>query len=94
MYGPGDEALLGHSSPLLARVGRGEEVKVLTRSGVAKILKVQLHGDGPLLKLDREVRLSDGSLSAWVSDREVTTDLTKGAPDALVFARRQATGNS
>lgn len=93
VYGKGDEALLNHPNKTMQKIGKGEEVKVMTKSGVAKIEKVQFYNGGSMYKLDREVKLNDGSKGQWVSDREVSFDLDKGAaPSAKTFAHRQAVG--
>lgn len=93
VYGPGDNELIDHPNETMQAIGNGETVKVMTKSGVAKIEKVQFYNGGLMFKLDREVKLEDGSKSAWVSDRDVLLDLEKGAaPDAKVYARKHAMG--
>jgi hypothetical protein len=94
VYGKGDEVLVNHPNKTMQKIGNGEEVKVMTKSGVAKIVKVQFYNGGSMYKLDRKVKLADGDMAEWISDREVSFDLDKGAaPDAKAFARRHATGN-
>lgn len=93
VYGKGDEILINHPNETMQAIGNGERVKVMTKSGVAVIEKVQFYNGGLMFKLDREVKLDDGSKSAWVSDRDVSLDLSKGAaPDAKTFAKRHAVG--
>lgn len=94
VYGPGDKELVDHPNKLMKRIGDGEKVKVMTASGVATILKVQFFNGGTNFKLDREVKLKDGSKGAWVGDRDVSLDLEKGAaPSAKQFAHKHATGD-
>jgi hypothetical protein len=90
VYGPGDEILVNHPNKHMKALGDGKEVKVMTRNGVAKLEKVQFFNGGSAFKLDREIKLSDGSKSAWVPDNEVSFDLSKGAPDAKAYARKYA----
>lgn len=93
VYGPGDEMLVSHPNELMQRIGKGDKVKVMTKSGVAKIEKVQFFNGGMMFKLDREVKLADGTKGAWVDPREVSLDLEKGAaPSAKEFAHRHAVG--
>jgi hypothetical protein len=93
VYGPGDETLINHPRKLMNRIGNGDEVKVMTKSGVAKIMKVQFYNGGTMYKLDRKVKLDDGDMSEWVADRDVSLDLSKGAaPSAKEFARKHAMG--
>lgn len=93
VYGKGDEELTSHPNKLMQRIGKGDEVKVLTKSGVAKIVKVQFYNGGTNYKLDRDVKLADGSMGSWVDPKEVSFDLEKGAaPTAKSFAHKHAVG--
>lgn len=93
VYGPGDEVLISHPNKTMQAIGNGEEVKVMTKSGVARITKVQFYNGGLMFKLDRKVKLADGEMGEWVADRDVSLNLSKdAAPDAKAFARMQAMG--
>jgi hypothetical protein len=93
VYGKGDQILIDHPNKTMQKIGKGEEVKVMTKSGVAKITRAQLYNGGVMYKLDRKVKLADGDTSEWVSDREVSLDLDKGAaPSAKAYARNHAMG--